>query len=223
MSDVQLLGAALTAAATTTSVAAATGATCPAGHTLASFQTPRPGFGCDLCKSSMSIGSPMFGCRVCDYDLCSSCYSGALGPSSYTVGEEVVFTVSSSGADFSGTKPSGSTLSFSKGGKAKIHSIHGKFFKDARWKFIVPFSAVKKVSPATGAAAGGRRTRVAPTVGDNVVLMPDFASYGDAKSGPLTPGVAGKLIEDDGTSKPYRVKTTDGRTWWYKAKAITRE
>ena len=59
--------------------AAATGTTCPAGHVLTSFQTPRPGFGCDLCKSSKAVGETMFGCRGCNYDLCSSCHTAAEG------------------------------------------------------------------------------------------------------------------------------------------------
>jgi hypothetical protein len=61
---------------------------------------------------------------------------------------------------------------------------------------------------------GGR-----PTTGSKVSLSTGFAAYGDASSGPLAPGDVGDLVEDDGSSKPFKVEY-GGKTWWYKAEAI---
>ena len=33
-------------------------------------------------------------------------------------------------------------------------------------------------------------------------------------------GDVGTLIADDGSSKPFHVKASDGRTWWYRAAAL---
>ena len=34
------------------------------------------------------------------------------------------------------------------------------------------------------------------------------------------PGDIGTVVEDDGSSKPFRVKASSGSTWWYTAAAI---
>jgi hypothetical protein len=57
------------------------------------------------------------------------------------------------------------------------------------------------------------------SVGCGVQLAPDFEEHSDAKDGPLKPGDIGVLIEDDGSSKPFRVEF-DGRTWWYDRSAL---
>jgi hypothetical protein len=56
-------------------------------------------------------------------------------------------------------------------------------------------------------------------VGCGVQLAPDFEEYSDAKEGPLKPGDIGVLIEDDGSSKPFRVEF-DGKRWWYDRSAL---
>jgi hypothetical protein len=64
-------------------------------------------------------------------------------------------------------------------------------------------------------SAPGRR----PTVGDSVVLTPDYASHSDAAGGPLHPGETGVIEKDDGSDKPFHIRA-NGRTWWYKAEAV---
>ena len=56
-------------------------------------------------------------------------------------------------------------------------------------------------------------------VGCKVKLSPDFESHSDAAHGPLKPGDIGTLIEDDGSSTPYRVEF-NGQTWWYMSSAL---
>ena len=46
---------------------------CPGGHGLTGVRTPRPGFGCDVCGSSIAMGSLAHGCRTCNFDACDSC------------------------------------------------------------------------------------------------------------------------------------------------------
>jgi len=51
-------------------------AQCPGWHGLKSFQTSHRGFTCDgPCGKRQSIYSQMWGCRICDFDLCSKCYA----------------------------------------------------------------------------------------------------------------------------------------------------
>ncbi len=45
---------------------------CPGCHGLFRFMTPHAGFVCDSCDRSMPQGSPMWGCRTCDWDVCES-------------------------------------------------------------------------------------------------------------------------------------------------------
>jgi len=47
---------------------------CPMSRALSRFITSKPGFRCDTCSGVQALGSMMFGCRQCDYDLCQSCY-----------------------------------------------------------------------------------------------------------------------------------------------------
>ena len=58
-----------------------------------------------------------------------------------------------------------------------------------------------------------------PTVGDSVVLAPGFEAHSDAAGGPLKVGDVGKIVKDDGSSKPFHVEA-NGRTWWYAAAAV---
>ena len=56
-------------------------------------------------------------------------------------------------------------------------------------------------------------------VGCRVQLAPGYASHSDAAGGPLTPGDIGTLIEDDKSSKPYKVEY-GGKTYWYEKPAL---
>ena len=46
---------------------------CPMGHPLVRFGTDQPGWSCSGCKVSFSQKKLMWGCRTCDFDLCSEC------------------------------------------------------------------------------------------------------------------------------------------------------
>ena len=46
---------------------------CPMGHPLARFGTDQPVWSCSGCKVSFSQKKLMWGCRTCDFDLCSEC------------------------------------------------------------------------------------------------------------------------------------------------------
>jgi len=56
-------------------------------------------------------------------------------------------------------------------------------------------------------------------VDDSVMLSPAYQECGDASEGPLTPGDVGKVVEDDGSSKPLLV-AVEGRRWWYSREAL---
>ena len=58
------------------------------------------------------------------------------------------------------------------------------------------------------------------SVGCDVRLTENFHDFGDAGGGPLRPGEVGKVIQDDGSSIPYQVQTSQGRTFWYRAGAL---
>ena len=46
---------------------------CPGKHTLAEFEAPTGTYCCDACGGGQPANATLFGCRVCDYDLCLSC------------------------------------------------------------------------------------------------------------------------------------------------------
>lgn len=48
---------------------------CAAGHTLAPHTAARAGWECNKCGARLKKGAEFYGCRVCDYDLCSRCSS----------------------------------------------------------------------------------------------------------------------------------------------------
>jgi hypothetical protein len=56
-------------------------------------------------------------------------------------------------------------------------------------------------------------------VGCKVKLAPGYASHSDAEGGPLTPGDIGTLVEDDKSSKPFKIEY-NGKTWWYEKPAL---
>lgn len=47
---------------------------CPQGHPLQQFVNYFPTMSCDGCSSSHQIGDVMYGCRMCNYDKCPSCF-----------------------------------------------------------------------------------------------------------------------------------------------------
>lgn len=53
---------------------------CPQHHLLNRFEIPNFGFRCDICSTRPNAGEIMFGCRTCDFDLCSSCADRLDGP-----------------------------------------------------------------------------------------------------------------------------------------------
>ena len=56
---------------------------CPGKCGLKFFKTPHASFTCDGCGQTMNQGSPMFGCRTCDYDLCTQCHNSNNGFGSF--------------------------------------------------------------------------------------------------------------------------------------------
>ena len=57
--------------------------------------------------------------------------------------------------------------------------------------------------------------------GSKVKLSPSYKDHSDAAGGPLKPGDIGTVVEDDSSSKPYKVKADNGDTWWYRAEALS--
>eukprot|EP01083_Nonionella_stella_P093657 262546_1 len=53
---------------------------CPNDHALSQFQAPNYYFGCDGCEQTVLLGAPLYGCRPCDYDLCTTCYKSKSHP-----------------------------------------------------------------------------------------------------------------------------------------------
>lgn len=52
---------------------------CPGGHGLARFLTNHASYCCDTCRCYLPEGAPMWGCRVCDWDVCEGrCRTQAL-------------------------------------------------------------------------------------------------------------------------------------------------
>lgn len=48
--------------------------TCPSGHLLVDFRTELFAFQCDVCgNDQILVGSLMYGCRECDFDVCHLC------------------------------------------------------------------------------------------------------------------------------------------------------
>merc|ERR1711994_365695 len=46
---------------------------CPRQHILKRFTTDNPGYTCDKCKKEQPSGSELYGCRLCNWDCCTSC------------------------------------------------------------------------------------------------------------------------------------------------------
>jgi len=50
----------------------------PCNHRLKSFVTPSKDYICDVCDKQQVMGTGMHGCRICNWDECSSCYNGSI-------------------------------------------------------------------------------------------------------------------------------------------------
>lgn len=60
------------------------GSQCPSGHSLGRQKTHNDTFACDVCGKSVSRGTTMYGCRVCNWDACEACEAAirsSYGPS----------------------------------------------------------------------------------------------------------------------------------------------
>ena len=53
--------------------------TCANGHGLVRFKTTHGRFSCDVCSISVPTESDVYGCRICDYDMCISCEGKSVG------------------------------------------------------------------------------------------------------------------------------------------------
>lgn len=51
---------------------------CPACHPLLHFETDNEHYYCSRCDADQLQGAQMYGCRVCDFDLCLGCYGTSL-------------------------------------------------------------------------------------------------------------------------------------------------
>eukprot|EP01084_Bolivina_argentea_P029441 54673_1 len=50
-------------------------AQCPRLHSLKRFSTTHGGYICDLCNKKISLYQEIWGCRTCNYDVCSNCHN----------------------------------------------------------------------------------------------------------------------------------------------------
>lgn len=62
---------------------------CPGGHGPQCIKVPTEDFSCDSCKFMLPVGSKIFSCRICDWDICADC-AGETEEESYDVGEHVL-------------------------------------------------------------------------------------------------------------------------------------
>lgn len=64
--------------------------TCPSGHALVKFvlgtSHDKKKMRCDVCGSFPPRGAQMYGCRACDYDECTSCFTSGNGVASASSG-----------------------------------------------------------------------------------------------------------------------------------------
>lgn len=54
------------------------GMACPGGHVLTAFVSQDNVFACDLCDRHQGVGSCLFGCRICNIDICLQCRNPAM-------------------------------------------------------------------------------------------------------------------------------------------------
>jgi hypothetical protein len=53
------------------------GINCAGGHGLSAFITEGEGYNCDRClKGGLPMGTRLWGCRHCEYDVCEACWEG---------------------------------------------------------------------------------------------------------------------------------------------------
>jgi PTH2 family peptidyl-tRNA hydrolase len=46
---------------------------CLRGHDLLAVDAKHAGFACDICRQPQPVGACLYGCRLCDYDVCETC------------------------------------------------------------------------------------------------------------------------------------------------------
>eukprot|EP00929_Paragymnodinium_shiwhaense_P089379 TRINITY_DN49528_c0_g2_i1.p1 TRINITY_DN49528_c0_g2~~TRINITY_DN49528_c0_g2_i1.p1 ORF type:complete len:1312 (+),score=337.56 TRINITY_DN49528_c0_g2_i1:60-3995(+) len=54
------------------------GGDCPGKHGLHCFQAAEEGWRCVRCQKAVGKGSRLYGCRWCEYDVCTECYTSAM-------------------------------------------------------------------------------------------------------------------------------------------------
>lgn len=117
---------------------------------------------------------------------------------------------------------SGGPLTPGQPGKVTEDDLSSKPFKvkaenGKEWWYLEgALTTVKPAGAGAGAALTGRLQ-----VGELVTVSPSYASCSDASNGPLSPGQSGKLVEDDDSSKPFKVEYA-GKSWWYTEEALQR-
>jgi len=52
--------------------------TCPSGHVLKRHAAPDSDYRCDVCDKEVAEGETLWGCRLCDYDMCQQCANGTV-------------------------------------------------------------------------------------------------------------------------------------------------
>jgi hypothetical protein len=128
-------------------------------------------------------------CALCDYDVCSKC-SVASPISSDTTEPVVVHWL----------------ISLASGIIYLEHLTH----------LNISSTGIKMSSSAKQKIDYGTDSLI---LGCSVVLSANYVPLSDASSGPLKPGDVGTLVQDDGSSKPYKVEF-NGTTWWYAKQAL---
>ena len=99
---------------------------------------------------------------------------------------------------------------------------HGADYSHKNSRDISPalFVEIKRpslVSLIPDGGSGGAPATLA--VGARVKLAAGYRSKGDAADGPLKEGDVGIIAENDGSSKPFKVKAGD-KEWWYESGAL---
>jgi hypothetical protein len=75
--------------------------TCPSGHVLERHSAPDSEYTCDVCGKEVAEGETLWGCRLCDYDVCLQCKEKGSVEFIDTDGDKVVLKDSNTlGIDF---------------------------------------------------------------------------------------------------------------------------
>ena len=127
---------------------------CPGKHALVRFKAFHAQFECDVCGSSVPVGTPLVGCRSCDWDSCAS--------------HDLVVSKGSS------LQPSRGTTQVSSGSSSSPPAKpQAKFVRDLNWadgSVVLEQQSIHKtwVLRNTGQAAWPRGTRLMHVGGDQL-------------------------------------------------------